>query len=106
MSRTRGAVASAELSRREREAQRSALEAIGLRPGEQVRFRRPDRSRWQVGIVSRMERDGSLRITDADGAARTVALALGEVTVPGARRTLQWEPLADRAVRAVQLTLL
>lgn len=57
-------------------------------------------------MVCRMERDGSLRITDADGAARTIALALVEVTVPGARRTIEWEPLADRSVRAVQLTLL
>lgn len=106
MSRRTGAAASAELSRRELEAQRSALEAIGLQPGERVRFRRPDRSRWQLGIVSRMERDGSLRITDADGAARTVALALIEVSAPGSRRAVRWEPLADRSVRAVQLSLL
>jgi hypothetical protein len=80
----------------------SALEAIGLRPGEQVRYRRRDRSRWQVGAVRRLERDGSLRISDSEGAARTVPLA--EVQVRMGRAG--WEPLAERSARAVQLTLL
>ena len=86
----------------------SALEAIGVRPGEAVRFRRADRSRWQTGSVDRLERDGSLRITDADGAARTVPLAQVQVRVTRRGRggsTGPWEPLADRAARAVQLTL-
>ena len=82
-------------------AEASALEAIGLQAGEQVRFRRADRARWQLGRVRRLERDGSLRVTDTDGAARTVILAHVQVR---ARRG--WEPLADRASRAVQLTLL
>lgn len=86
-------------------AEASALAALGLQRGEEVRFRRADRTRWQVGVVNRIERDGSLRITDADGGARTVALALVEVSVPGNRRLRRWEPAADRAARAVQLTL-
>jgi hypothetical protein len=81
----------------------SALQAIGLGPGEQVRFRRADRARWQVGSARRLERDGSLRIADADGAARTVPLAHVQVRRKGTGR---WEPLADRCARAVQLTLL
>jgi len=80
----------------------SALEAIGLGPGEQVRFRRRDRGRWQIGVVRRLERDGSLRIGDSEGAARTVPLA--EVQVRRGRTG--WEPLAERSARAVQLTLL
>lgn len=87
------------------DADESALAALGLRRGERVRFRRADRGRWQVGSVHRIERDGSLRITDADGAARTVALALVEVHGPGPRRSARWEPVADRAARAVQLSL-
>lgn len=87
------------------DADASALAALGLRRGEQVRFRRADRGRWQVGSVHRIERDGSLRVTDADGAARTVALAEVEVQVPGARRSPRWEAVAERAARAVQLTL-
>jgi len=87
------------------DADASALAALGLHRGEQVRFRRRDRGRWQLGAVHRIERDGSLRITDAQGAARTVALAEVEVAVPGGRRIPRWEPVADRAARAVQLTL-
>ncbi len=82
------------------DADASALEAIGLRRGEQVRFRRADRARWQPGTVHRIERDGSLRVTDADGAARAVPLAHIQV-----RKGSRWEPLAERAARAVQLTL-
>ena len=82
-------------------AEASALEAIGLRKGEEVRFRRADRARWQLGSLHRLERDGSLRITDGDGAARTVPLALVEVRARGSK----WEPAADRAGRAQQLTL-
>lgn len=87
------------------DAETSALAALGLRRGEQVRFRRADRGRWQIGSVHRIERDGSLRITDADGAARTVALAQVEVHAPGSRRSPRWEAVADRAARAVQLSL-
>ena len=83
----------------------SALEAIGLRPGEQVRFRRADRARWQVGTVQRLERDGSLRVADADGSARTVPLARIEVQAARPRAAARWEPLAERSSRAVQLTL-
>ena len=79
----------------------SALAALGLRKGEEVRFRRADRARWQLGSLSRLERDGSLRVTDADGGARTVPLAQVQVR---AGRT-RWEPAADRAGRAQQLTL-
>jgi hypothetical protein len=87
------------------DAEASALQAIGLERGELVRFRRHDRARWQDGTVSRLERDGSLRITDADGGARTVPLALVQVRAKGTRGGPRWEPLADRAGRAVQLTL-
>jgi hypothetical protein len=87
-------------------AEGSALEAIGLRAGEQVRFHRVDRARWQLGTVQRLERDGSLRVTDADGGARAVPLACIEVRAASSRAgTPRWEPLADRSSRAVQLTL-
>ena len=87
-------------------AEVSALEALGLQHGEQVRFRRADRARWQLGTVHRLERDGSLRVTDADGGARAVPLACIEVRSPPRRGgALHWEPLADRSSRAVQLTL-
>jgi len=83
--------------------QASALAALGLAAGEAVRFRRADRSRWQPGVVSRLERDGSIGITDANGSARAVPLAQVQVKV---RATARWEPLAERAARAEQLSLL
>jgi len=88
------------------DAMASALAALGLTRGEPVRFRRADRVRWQAGSVHCIERDGTLRITDAEGSARTVALAFVQVQVRGTGRVgIRWEPAADRAGRAVQLTL-
>jgi hypothetical protein len=82
------------------------LAQVGLRKGEPVRFRRPDRSRWQPGTVSRRERDGSIGITDVNGAARAIPLHLVEVRGNGPRGSRRWEPLLDRATRTEQLTLL
>jgi hypothetical protein len=76
------------------------LAAIGLVRGEEVRFRRSDRARWQLGVVTCLERDGSLRVADRDGAARTVPLARVEVR---RSRTEQWEPVSHRTGRGLQL---
>ena len=88
----------------------SALAGLGLQVGEAVRFRRADRTRWQTGTAQRIERDGSIGITDANGAARAVPLAHVLVRVrarrPGDPPPKRWEPLADRAARAEQLSLL
>jgi hypothetical protein len=90
-------------------AQASALAAIGLQAGEAVRFRRVDRARWQPGVVSRLERDGSVGVTDSNGGAQAVTMANLQVQLRSRRRagaTVRWEPLADRLARAEQLTLL
>ncbi len=84
-----------------RNPEAAALEAIGLVPGETVRFRRTDRARWQIGAVACLERDGSLRVTDKDGAARTVPLAFVQVRAPHS----SWEHVAERSRRAVQMQL-
>ena len=84
----------------------SALAALGLRRGEPVRFRRPDRARWQDGTVQGVERDGSIGLTDGNGAARAVPLAQVQVRVRTRRAAMRWEPLADRAARTEQLRLL
>ena len=83
-----------------------SLERLGLRAGERVRFRRPDRSRWQPGIVRRLERDGSVGLVDADGAARAVPVDAVEVRCSGPRGRATWEPLVARAGRTEQLDLL
>ena len=82
-----------------------ALEQLGLRAGERVRFRRPDRSRWQDGVVLRLEKDGSLRVRDENGAARTIPLSHVEVRGRGPRGATTWEPLLERAGRTEQLGL-
>jgi len=77
------------------------IQRFGLEPGEAVRFRRPDRSRWQDGVATGVERDGSLAIADRDGAHRAIPVEL--VLVKRGRRG--WEPLVERAARTVQLQL-
>ena len=82
------------------------LAQVGLRAGEKVRFLRPDRSRWQTGTVRRRERDGSIGITDDNGAARAIPMQLVQVRGEGPRGARTWEPLLDRATRTEQLSLL
>ena len=77
------------------------VERFGIEAGEAVRFRRPDRSRWQDGVATGIERDGSLAITDRDGAHRAIPVELVLVKAKRGR----WEPLLERASRTVQLQL-
>ena len=77
------------------------IQRLGLEPGEAIRFRRPDRVRWQDGVATGLERDGSLAVTDRDGASRAIPV---ELVLVRARRGA-WEPLLDRAARTVQLQL-
>ena len=82
------------------------MEALGLRPGEQVRFRRTGRARWQVGSATRREKDGSIGIVDGKGAACAIPISRVEVRCDGPRGGHGWEPLADRAARIEQMRLL
>ncbi|HVF32959.1 MAG TPA: hypothetical protein VM933_07980 [Acidimicrobiales bacterium] len=77
------------------------VQRFGLEAGEPVRFRRPDRSRWQDGVATGVERDGSLAIADREGAHRAIPVELVLVR----RGPRGWEPLVDRAARTVQLSL-
>jgi hypothetical protein len=83
----------------------SALVAVGLRPGDLVRWRRADGDRWREGTVERVERDGSIGLRDAKGAARAIALERLEVRTRGPRGGVQWDPVAVRAERDEQLEL-
>ena len=82
------------------------LAALGLRSGEPVRWRPTEAARWQVGVVTRRERDGSIGVTDHRGLARSFAVERLEVGCAGPRGAPRWEPLADRAARSEQLRLL
>ena len=46
----------------------ATLALIGLHAGEDVRFRRAEGRRWEVGRVARVEPDGSITLFDPDGA--------------------------------------
>lgn len=83
-----------------------SLEELGLRAGDTVRFRRRRESRWQVGVAERREKDGSLGVRDAKGAARAIPIELVEVRTRGPRGAIVWEPLPDRAARTEQMKLL
>lgn len=82
------------------------LTILGLRPGEAVRFRRDSGARWQEAVVTGREQDGSIRLTDRRGAARTIAVERIEVRCTGPRGGVAWEPLTERAARTEQLRLL
>lgn len=77
------------------------IQRLGIESGEAVRFRRADRARWQDGVATGIERDGSLAITDRDGAHRAIPV---EHVLVRAKRG-RWEPLLERASRTVQLQL-
>ncbi len=80
------------------------LHALGLRAGEAVRFRRFADGPWRAGRAVGIERDGSLAITDENGAARAIPIPLVEVGATGPRGARLWEPLTRRAQRADQLS--
>ena len=82
------------------------LDPLGLQRGEQVRFRSRTAARWQSGTVAARETDGSVRVTNADGASRSLSPDLIEVRCRGGRGARRWEPLLDRAGRSEQLRLL
>lgn len=81
------------------------LEALGLRPGHPVRFRRKPGARWSLGTAVRVEKDGSIGVRDEKGAARALPLALVEAKTTTRRGATAWEPLADLAARTEQRSL-
>ena len=81
------------------------LDRLGVRVGEVVRYRRRPAGRWCEGVVTGLERDGSLGLRDGDGRARALLPEAVEVRRPGRRGGTVWEPLVDRAGRSEQLAL-
>jgi hypothetical protein len=81
----------------------SDLLAVGLRPGDVVRYRRREGSRWHQATVERRERDGSIGVRDERGASRALPLERLEVRGDGPRGGVVWEPVAQRADRDEQL---
>lgn len=78
---------------------------LGLEPGGRVRFRRRSDQRWKEALVVDVERDGSVRLRDANGASRSIAVDRIEVPVTGPRGHVGWKALADHAADPRQLDL-
>ena len=81
------------------------LEALGLRPGDKVRYQRTTGGRWQQATVERRERDGSVGVRDSKGASRALKVERLEVRTSGPRGAVTWEPVAERASRTEQMEL-
>lgn len=84
----------------------SRLAELGLAVGDRVRFRRQHGERWKEAVVVRRERDGSVGLRDAKGAARAMTIDQIEVRTAGPRGGIVWDPLAERAARSEQMKLL
>jgi hypothetical protein len=84
----------------------SALTEVGLRVGDTVRFRRGEAENWREGTVVNREKDGSIGVRDAKGAARAIPVDRLQVRGRGPRGGVVWEPLQDRQGKTEQLGLL
>jgi hypothetical protein len=82
-----------------------ALDRLGLRHRESIRFRRHARARWVVGTVEGIAADGSITLRDPDGSARSLRPDRVEVRRPGSRGRLRWRVVSDVAVTWEQLEL-
>jgi hypothetical protein len=82
------------------------LELLGLAAGDRVRFRQRAGGRWREAIVERREKDGSIGLRDAKGAARAITPDRLEVRTTGPRGATAWESVLERAARTEQLRLL
>lgn len=81
------------------------LARLGLRVGEDIRFRRNGSGRWVEGRISGIAADGSIGLHDPDGAARNFRPEVVEVRRPGTRGRLVWQLVSDVAVTWEQMSL-
>ena len=83
----------------------SWLRSLGLRPGDQIRFRRNAGDRWLPGKVMGREADGSVDLRDGRGRSRAIPIDQIEVAERGPRGGRIWTPLVDIVARTEQLDL-
>jgi hypothetical protein len=83
----------------------AGLVAIGLRPGDRVRFRRADSGHWLEGTVAGREADGSVALHDTRGRRRSIPVGAVQVRAHGPRGGATWETLEERIGRSEQLDL-
>ena len=83
----------------------SWLRSLGLKPGDQIRFRRNAGERWLPGKVMGREADGSIDLRDARGRSRAIPVGLIEVAERGPRGGRVWTPLDEIVTRTEQLDI-
>lgn len=83
----------------------AALERLGLRPSEPIRFKRGGRGRYVIGKVEGVEQDGSVTLRDPDGSARSLRPERVEIRRPGPKGRLRWQLVSDVAITWEQLEL-
>ncbi len=83
----------------------SWLRSLGLRRGDEIRFRRNPGDRWLPGKVMGREADGSIDLRDARGRSRAIPVDQIQVAERGPRGGRAWTPLVDVVARTEQLDL-
>jgi len=83
----------------------AALERLGLRVAEPIRFKRNGKGRHVIGKVEGVEHDGSVTLRDPDGSARTLRPERVEIRRPGPKGRLRWQLVSDVAITWEQLEL-
>lgn len=81
------------------------LRSLGLKPGDQIRFRRNEGERWLPGKVMGREADGSIDLRDGRGRSRAIPVDQIEVAERGPRDGRVWTPLVAVVARTEQLDL-
>ncbi len=82
------------------------LRAIGLHRGEPIRFKKSeDAARWSTGRIHAVERDGSITVHDANGAARSLRPERIEIQRRNSRGKINWQNLNEFLGSERQLTL-
>ena len=82
-----------------------SLDALYLRIGDRVRFRKTSAARWSEALVEGIGRDGSVAVRDGQGATRSLAADRLEVKAKTKRGGFLWQPVVDRADRTRQRPL-
>jgi hypothetical protein len=82
-----------------------SLDAMGLRPGDKVRWRRKAGGHWQEGVVIGLEADGSVALRDRQGRWRSIVASQLEARGKGRRGGARWESVSARAAQPGQLAL-
>ncbi len=88
-----------------RAERRRSLARLGLRSGEEIRFKRNNRGRYIVGKVECVEPDGSVTLRDPDGSARSLRAERLEIRRPGPHGRLRWRLVSEVAITWEQLEL-